>query len=91
MSEKRRPFRTPLRRGNKKSAGARFVEYGGCSRTITLRVARKFLTRTAVCGRSRGAVSTVTLVQLRPNPPDELQQPFQNSLIGFRVDGCTRG
>ncbi|GBN79471.1 hypothetical protein AVEN_131701-1 [Araneus ventricosus] len=53
MSEKRRLFRTPLSRGNKKkSAGARSGEYGGCSRTVTLRVARNCFTRMAVCGRA---------------------------------------
>ncbi|GBM47425.1 hypothetical protein AVEN_175604-1 [Araneus ventricosus] len=52
MPEKRRPFRTPLRRGNNKFADVRSVKYGGCSRTVTLGVARKFLTRIAVCGRA---------------------------------------
>ncbi|GBM32728.1 hypothetical protein AVEN_69632-1 [Araneus ventricosus] len=52
MSKKRRPFRTPLRRGNKKSASARSGEYGGCSRSFTLRVARNCLKRMAVGGRA---------------------------------------
>ncbi|GBN01525.1 hypothetical protein AVEN_191747-1 [Araneus ventricosus] len=61
ISQKRRPFRSPLRRGKKKKyAGAISGEYGGCSRTITLLVARKCFTRIAVCdGRCFGAVSTV--------------------------------
>ncbi|GBM86645.1 hypothetical protein AVEN_71844-1 [Araneus ventricosus] len=52
MSERRRPFRTPLRRGNKNSAGARSGEYGGCSGTVTLHVVKKCLTLIAVCGRT---------------------------------------
>ncbi|GBN27735.1 hypothetical protein AVEN_175056-1 [Araneus ventricosus] len=58
MSEKRRPFRTPLRWGNKKkSAGARSGEYEGCSRNVTLRGSAS---RGSQCadGRCRGAVST---------------------------------
>ncbi|GBM02473.1 hypothetical protein AVEN_76516-1 [Araneus ventricosus] len=93
MSEKRGPFRTPLRRGNKKkSAGARSGEYGGCSRTVTLRAAGN-----ASPDRSVGMGVVVehfplsTLVQLWPNSPYALLQPFQNSLVGFRVDDCTRG
>ncbi|GBM18418.1 hypothetical protein AVEN_72754-1 [Araneus ventricosus] len=84
MSEKLRPSRTPLRRGNKeKSAGARSGEYGRCSRTVTLRVARKCLTRIALCGRALSWNSFQC--PLWPNSP--LQQPFQNSLLVFRVDG----
>ena len=32
-----------------------------------------------------------TLVQFRPNPPDTLQEPFQNSLVNFRVYSLTLG
>ncbi|GBO23424.1 hypothetical protein AVEN_174372-1 [Araneus ventricosus] len=31
------------------------------------------------------------LLQRWPKPPDAVQQPFQNSLVGFRVDGCVSG
>ncbi|GBO36467.1 hypothetical protein AVEN_37208-1 [Araneus ventricosus] len=88
ISQKRRPFRIPLRRENKKSAGAISGEYGGCSRTLTLRVARKCLTRIAVCrdGFVVEQFPMTTLEQLWPNPPNALQQPFRNSLVGFRID-----
>ncbi|GBN73685.1 hypothetical protein AVEN_265673-1 [Araneus ventricosus] len=88
MLEKRRPSRTPLRRGNKKKpAGARSGEYGGCSRNVTLRVARNCPTRMAVCGR---ALSWSSFHWPLWYNWDALQLPFQNSLVEFRVDGCTR-
>ncbi|GBN28420.1 hypothetical protein AVEN_191012-1 [Araneus ventricosus] len=94
MSEKRRPFRTPLRRGNKKSAGTRSGEYGACSRTVTLRVERMYLTRVGVCGRALSFSSFHCPLWYNCGRTRRMHcnsHPFQNSLVGFRVDGCTRG
>ncbi|GBN60943.1 hypothetical protein AVEN_91676-1 [Araneus ventricosus] len=92
MSEKRKPFGSPLRRGNKKSAGAISGECGRCSRTATLPLARKCITQIAVrTGVVLEQFPLSTLLQLWPNSPDTVQQPLQNSLVGFRIDSCTRG